>query len=438
MKNQHRIFLRILLFLFFIICIYAAPKITLSDDTALLATVPAANNRDNTDNSGNSYPSPEPEPTPVPFEEYDISLMALGDNLMHMGIINTGKMEDGTYDYSFLFRGIDAFLAASDIRIINQETILGGNERGFSGYPYFNSPTEVGDAIATAGFNVVLHATNHAADQGIDGIQNCTSFWKTTYPDVFITGISTEDAPEESPFSVLEIKDVTFAILNYTYGPNMEVIPKDILGHINMLCDYDQNTGAIDFTALNPQVISDIQAADALADIVIVCPHWGTEYQQTPSSYQKQFALEMTEAGADLILGTHPHVPQPVECITSDNGNTCLCYYSLGNYVSTQKKALSMLEEMAWVTFHVTEDSIQIAEDKTGVLPLVCHYKSGPVRLDQVYLLEEYTEEMASRHGIWNYGGVPLHLDYLQNTSEEIFGDWILKKPDILKMSDLY
>ena len=97
-----------------------------------------------------------------------------------------------------------------------------------------------------------------------------------------------------------------------------------------------------------------------------------------------------------------------------------------------------MLEEMAWVTFHVTEDSIQIADDKTGVLPLVCHYKSGPVRLDQVYLLEEYTEEMASRHGIWNYGGVPLHLDYLQNTSEEIFGDWILKKPDILKMSDLY
>ena len=144
----------------------------------------------------------------------------------------------------------------------------------------------------------------------------------------------------------------------------------------------------------------------------------------------------MTEAGADLIIGTHPHVPQPVEWITSENGNTALCYYSLGNYVSTQKSALSMLEEMAWVTFHVTEEAVTISNENTGVIPLVCHYKSGPVRLEQVYLLEDYTEEQAASHGIWNYGGVALHLDYLQNTSEEIFGEWILKRSDILKTSD--
>jgi len=121
-----------------------------------------------------------PEPIEIPvFEEREITLMAVGDNLMHMGIVHTGKMQDGTYDYSFLYEGIEDFLEVADIKIINQETILGGNELGFSGFPAFNSPTEVGDAIAKAGFNVVLHASNHTADKGISGLKNCISS-KTT------------------------------------------------------------------------------------------------------------------------------------------------------------------------------------------------------------------------------------------------------------------
>lgn len=372
--------------------------------------------------------TPEPPQEPV-FEEYDIHLMALGDNLMHMGIISTGRMQDGTYDYSFLFRGMEDFLDTADIKMINQETIFGGNHLGFSGFPLFNSPTEAGDAIAAAGFNVVLHATNHAADQGMDGLYNCVSFWGN-HPEVLMAGISGETTTEEIP--LLDIKGITFAILNYAYGPNMGTLTPEFRGHLNMLCAYNENTGLIDYTSLNPQVLEDIKKASELADIVIVCPHWGTEYQKTPSSCQKAFALEMTEAGADLIIGTHPHVPQPVEWVTAGNGNTSLCYYSLGNYASTQKQALCMLEEMAWVTFHVTEDDVAISEQGTGVLPLVCHYRSGPVRLEQVYLLEDYTEELASRHGIHNYGGVDLHLEELQGWCEDIIGDFRLTGADIL------
>ena len=84
----------------------------------------------------------------------------------------------------------------------------------------------------------------------------------------------------------------------------------------------------------------------------------------------------MTEAGADIIIGTHPHVVQPMEWIEADNGNTALCYYSLGNYVSTQKQALCMLEAMAWITFTVTEDDVEVKKENTGVLPLVCHYRA--------------------------------------------------------------
>ena len=376
-------------------------------------------------------PTPTPEPTPTPFPEHDITLMAVGDDLMHLGIVASGKQEDGTYDFSMLFDGIRPFLDTADVKIINQETVLGGNFRGFSGFPYFNSPTEVGDAIADAGFNVVLQASNHTADQGLDGLLYCADFWKSRHPKVLVAGIH-EDPSQAEDIPLLTMEDVTFAILNYTYGANTETLPLDLLGHLNLLCAVNERTGQMDFTTLNPQVLEDIARAKELADIVIVCPHWGTEYTSTPSSYQKKWAMAMTEAGADVILGTHPHVVQPVEWITAENGNEALCYYSLGNYVSTQKNALSMLEALGWITFHVTQDGVSIDRNATGAIPLVCQYTSGPVRFANVYLLEEYTEDLAASHGIRNYAGVALHLEDLQKWSAGILGDFVLTKEQAL------
>lgn len=379
--------------------------------------------------------SVEPEPE---FEEYDIHLMAIGDNLMHMGIVNTGRQNDGTYNYDFLFENIADFLDVSDIKIINQETPLAGNHLGFSGYPLFNSPTEVGDAIANAGFNVVLSATNHSADQGIDGMDHIVSYWKS-HPEVLVVGlhepIDEANTTTNPRIGLLEVKDVTFAVLNYTYGPNYGSVPTSVSSRMDILCATQPNSIALDYTKINPQVLDDIKEAKMLADFVIVCPHWGTEYALSPSSYQESFAIQMTEAGADVIIGTHPHVPQPITTITTENGNTSLCYYSLGNYVSTQQNGPSMLEEMAWVSFHVTEDGPSLNIEKSGVVPLVCQYRSGPLRLDNVYLLEDYTEELASVHGIRNWGGIPFHLSDLQKWSSEIIGDWALSKESILPNS---
>lgn len=370
-------------------------------------------------------------PEEEPFREYDITLLAVGDNLMHMGIVNTGKQEDGTYDYSFLFQGIRSLLDISDIKIINQETVLGGDELGFSGYPRFNSPTQTGDAIAEAGFNVVLHASNHSADQDIEGINHCAAFW-STHPEVLVTGIYGADKNPSGNIPLLTVKNVTFAVLNYTYGPNAEILPRGLENHLNLLCAWNENSRALDFTTLNPQVLEDISRASELADVVIVCPHWGTEYATTPSSYQKTFALQMTEAGDDLIIGTHPHVVQPVEWIEADNGNRALCYYSLGNYLSTQKQAICMLEALAWVTFHVSEDEVSVTDKNTGVIPMVCQYSSGPLRFQNIYFLENYTEAEALVHGIRNYGGVTLRTEDLVKWSNEILGDWILPVSQIL------
>ncbi len=394
-------------------------------------------------------PSPTPEPTPTPFPEYDISLMMVGDNLMHLGLVNSGVQQDGSYDYTMLFEDISGQLQAADIKIINQETILGGNDLGFSGYPSFNSPTEVGDGIAAAGFNVVLHASNHAADKKLQGLKHCAAFWQEQHPEVLMLGIRGEDGPnlpltgtsrtvgdetagwqtDERGIGYMTVKGFTFALLNYTYGPNMEVIPSSLMDHVNILCDYNRQNGQLDFTTLNPQVLEDIAAARERADVVIVCPHWGTEYTTKPSGYQEKFALQMTEAGADIIIGTHPHVVQPMEWIQAENGRRALCFYSLGNYVSTQKQGLCMLEAMAWITFHVDENGLSITEQKSGPIPLVCQYDSGPVRFEGVYLLQDYTQEQAQNHGIRSYGGVTISLDELLEWSSEVFGDTALHWP---------
>ena len=382
------------------------------------------------DLSDASEASREPDPpAESAFEEYDLTLMALGDNLLHMGIVNTGKQTDGTYDFSFLFDGVADFLAESDIKVINQETILGGNELGFSGYPLFNSPTEVGDAIAEAGFNVVLHSSNHTGDKGASGLISCAKFWEA-YPDVLVGGIRADKEARQIP--LLTVGDITFAVLNYSYSANTANLNPNLWGLMDMLCYYDTTTGQLDFTRLHSQVTKDIAAAKELADIVIVFPHWGNEYTTTPSRYQQLFAQQMTEAGADLIIGTHPHVIQPVEWITADNGNRALCFYSLGNYVSTQKNPLCMLEAMAWVTFHVTEEDIYIDESNTGAIPLVCHYTDNPVRFESVYLLEDYTAEQAAAHGILGYGGVALELPYLQTQSSEVLGEWVITGTEAL------
>ncbi len=425
---------------------YRDPEFLRRDKTSS-PTEPGTNTPEEPEATG---PSPEEvfaEFADLPQEpfEYPITLMAVGDNLMHMGVVYTGRQNDGSYNYECLYESISDYLDLADIKIINQETVMAGNQLGFSGYPYFNSPEEVADGIAAAGFNVVLQSSNHTCDQGVEGIDHCVSVW-ARHPEVLMVGIHSgeeeaaapqeESAAEPSPereIPILEIDGVKFAILNYTYAPNSGYMPAEVQKRLEVLCNYDRKTGRMDFTTINPQVLEDIKRADELADAVIVCPHWGTEYSTSPSSYQKKFARQMTEAGADLIVGAHPHVVEPVEWIQAENGNEALCFYSLGNYVSTQKDPISMLEAMAWVTFIVTEDgdskTVTVSHTGSGAIPMVCQYSSSPVRIKGVYPLETYTEEMAAAHGIRSYGNGVLYLEDLQKWSKEILGEFQMKIP---------
>lgn len=193
-----------------------------------------------------------------PEQPKEVSLLMIGDDLLHEAVMDSGLQADGSYNYDHLFAHIQEDIDAADIAVINQETILGGAEFGYTGYPMFNSPQEVGDAIAKAGFDVVLHATNHTMDKKYKGVQNTLDFWKK-YPEIEVLGIH-ESAADQAKIPVIEKNGIAIAMLNYTYGLNGLKLPEDKPWLVDLI-DKDR-------------MASDIERAKDIADLVVVFPHW--------------------------------------------------------------------------------------------------------------------------------------------------------------------
>ncbi len=308
----------------------------------------------------------------------EIDVMMIGDILVHTGVWESGEMSDGTLNYDHLFTNVASWASAADLAILNQETQLGGTELGLSGYPCFNSPQELGVAEVAAGFNCVACATNHTIDLGSKAVAAELTFWRTNYPDVIVLGIAdSEETYDEIHY--FEKDGFTIALLNYTYGTNGISIPSDNPYAVTLL-DEDK-------------VSRDLELASAVADMVIVIPHWGDEYVTEPNDYQEYWAQYFCDNGADLIIGSHPHCLEPVEVIESEDGHRALCYWSLGNFVSSQTGTLKATGGMATVTLVKDDDECYISE--WALYPTVCHQASGTSFT--TYLLADYTDELVSQ-----------------------------------------
>lgn len=360
--------------------------------------------------SPTSVPTPVPTPEPTPTPPPKIELVMVGDILLHTPLAESGRKEDGGYDYSAVFANLKEEIEEADVALVNQEVIIGGAELGVSGYPAFNAPYELGDALAEAGFDVVLHATNHSLDKREKGLLNCIAFWRDNYPDMAVLGIH-DSAESQREIYVLEQQGIRIAILNYTYGTNGIPLPDDMPYAVDLL---DRE-----------RVAEDLQRAEELADFIVVCPHWGTEYVLEQTEIQEDWARFFAENGADLILGTHPHVIEPVEPVTAGNGNRALVYYSLGNFVNWTSGrgtgvANRMVGGMARVTIGLDESGKAAVMDY-GVLPVVCHVEGGFGGVT-VYPLAEYTEELAARNEIVKQDG-SFSLDYCRELVEKVFGE---------------
>lgn len=358
---------------------------------------------------GDEYVESALEETENETEEF-VSLLMVGDILLHTPVEESALQSDGNYDFSAIFANVKDEIQAADVAIVNQEVILGGQELGISGYPAFNAPYEAGDALVDAGFDVICHATNHALDKGKRGLTNCLNFWDTNYPDIAVLGINGSQEEQDNIY-ICERNGIRIAILNYTYGTNGIELPKDMPYAVNLL---DRE-----------RVRDDLKAAEETADFTVVCPHWGTEYSLEVSAAQREWTQIFLEGGADLVLGTHPHVIEPIEWVEDEeNDRGMLVYYSLGNFVNWtsgtgEGVADRMVGGMAHVKLRRGEDGEVYIEDH-GVTPLVCHVEEG-INGVTVYSLSEYTEELAARNAIVNQDS-EFSFEYCNELCKTVFG----------------
>ena len=354
------------------------------------------------------------EETTVTTEELEeaapstISLLMVGDILLHTPVEEAAKQEDGSYNFDAIFANVQEEIQAADLAIVNQEVILGGEELGISGYPAFNAPFSVGDALVDAGFDVICHGTNHALDKGRKGLLNCINFWRQEYPQASVLGIHDSQESQDEIY-VYEQDGIKVAILNFTYGTNGIAMPSDMPYAVDMLEE--------------KKVTEAIRKAEELADFTVVCPHWGTEYQLKQSSAQEKWAKLFAENGVDLVLGTHPHVIQPIQwVIDEETEHEMLVYYSLGNFVNWTSSsgagiANRMVGGIAQVTLTQEEDRVVIAA--YDVEPVVCHLEKGTNGVT-VYKLEDYTKELGETNQIIHQDA-SFSLEYCEQLCQQVW-----------------
>lgn len=349
--------------------------------------------------------APETEKTPP-----QITLVMTGDMLLHTRVTDAAKQADDSYNFDAVFAHVASEIQAADVALVNQEVIIGGEELEITGYPCFNAPYAFADALIETGFDVICHGTNHALDRRKDGIVNCLNYWDKNYPNAAVLGIHGSQESQDTLY-IYEKDGIRVAILNYTYGTNGISLPKDMPYAVDLLEE--------------ERVIADIEEAERLADFTIVCPHWGSEYWLKPDDAQKHWTQLFLEHGVDLVLGTHPHVIEPIEWMEDEQtGHRMLVYYSIGNFVSWTNLTGDGVSNrsvggMAEVTLTKDAAGTAVISDY-GVRALVTHVESA-VNGVTVYFLSDYTEELAGKNEIRLQDG-NFSAEYCKNLCDKVWG----------------
>lgn len=242
-----------------------------------------------------------------------LSLVMVGDALLHSSLYKDGY-KNGKYDFSSQLEYIKPIIQNYDLAFYNQESILGGTELGLSDYPTFNSPQEFGDSMIDAGFNLVSLANNHTLDRGEKAVLNSCNYWKNK--DVLTAG-SYSSKEEAEEIKIKEKNGIKYTLLAYTYGTNGIKVKEGKEYLVNLYSD--------------EKAKADIEKVRDKVDLLMVSMHWGTEYKTEPTETQKKQAEYLSSLGVDIIIGTHPHIIEPITYI-----NDTLVIYSLGNFISAQ------------------------------------------------------------------------------------------------------
>ncbi|MGN1009041.1 MAG: CapA family protein [Butyricicoccus sp.] len=282
-----------------------------------------------------SVAEPEPEPAPEPVVA---TLAVCGDTMSHMPQTRDAWDDvQGKYDYSVMLSGARKWVEQADFAVANLETTFAGGP-DYSGYPAFNSPDDLADNLKDMGVDLLLTANNHCMDRGFDGLSRTLDVLDERGLQHVGTYRTQEERGAASGAVVADVGGISVAFLGYTYGTNGIPVASDRKFSVNIFnTDYMANCTEPDTATIE----ADLAAARALGtDLIAVMIHWGVEYQTTQNAYQEEIASLLFANGADIILGGHSHVPQPMELrtVTDENGQEkqgFVCF-SLGNFISAQ------------------------------------------------------------------------------------------------------
>ena len=364
-----------------------------------------------------------PTETTVPEPEKVIataSISAQGDLLMHKPIFDNRSLvqqDDGSYDFSHIFKYFTETLQRYDYTIANLETTFGGDGFPYQGNPAFNCPDAFLPSVVEAGYDMLLTANNHSYDTLMTGITRTLEQVR----GAGLATIGTRLSEEENRYEIVEVNGIRLGMICYTYTSGLSdagvprlngnsPVEKPELVNWFHYRNPDKMYGEIE------QILADMEAEGVDATMLFI--HWGNEYELTENGYQNQEAQALCDLGIDVIVGGHPHVVQPVEVLTStvDPEHNTICIYSLGNAVSNQRHG----NIPACPTAH-TEDGIlfEITFEK---------YSDGKVYIQSADILPTWVNLRWSDGGN-EYNMIPLYIEEKDQWQEQFgFNDEALRK----------
>ena len=356
---------------------------------------------------GNSNTPSTTDGTEAPTEEAPqlvstATVLSTGDILMHGKVINSGKQDDGSYNFDSIFQYVKSYAQAADFSVANLETTLCGTDNGYAyaGNPKFNCPDAIVDSLKGAGFDMLLTANNHADDTSLVGYKRTLNVVREKGLDTLGTYLSAD----EQKWTIEEVNGIKIGMVCYTYSDGFSQNGYPLLNYNevgeNGILNYFTYDKLPEFYTQLQGYLDEMKAAGAEATVVYL--HWGEEYKwktgEGPNANQTAMAQKLCDMGVDVIVGGHPHVVQPVDLLTSgtDAEHKTIVLYSMGNAVSNQRK-----EEM--------QQSEPTGHTEDGVLFCVtfAKYSDGSVCVDSAELIPTWVN-MHANSGSTEYNILPL------------------------------
>lgn len=333
------------------------------------------------------------------------TFVGVGDNLYHGALYYFQQLAGNGYNFDSYYEGTNSYTQNADLAYINFETLCLGDENyELQGYPLFNGPKEILSSVYNAGFDWWSVSSNHSLDMGADGLIEQLETIRSSYPDVITTGSHTSQEDKDRCL-VKEINGIKVGFLGYTYGLNGFSLPEDEPWLVDLI-DKDQ-------------MKKDMEALSKVSDVQLVAMHWGEEYHTDITDEQAELAQYLNELGAEVVIGSHPHVIEPCEIIEGDKQDT-LVYYSLGNYTSAQDTNNSMVGGMASFTLHYDSKTKKTSFTDTKFIPLMTWFDSG-YNDWKTYTITDWNDDLAATHNLASE--YDLSKEWMRQFVESVMGN---------------